>query len=264
MKKRIAMLLCALCALVSAATLPALAAEQHYPVSVEEYTYGPLDELRINKVYQLSLTDSPSGIPTEDFERNGRHYYLLDMIRQDEVGVDTQAHTETITMDSDTGDLAEVLKRLDAQMEVATEDGYTGTLLLDHTSVKVEVKGYQTRNPKAHHGKQTVKQLVEQGAGVQNIEITDKNIKSFERVARKYGVDYALKKDPENGKYLVFFKARDADALNAAFAEYTAQTLKRGQQKRPSVRDRLSHFKEVVKNMVRETARDRDRGGYER
>ena len=144
MKKRITMLLCALCALVSAATLPALAAEQHYPVSVEEYTYGPLDELRINKVYQLSLSDSPSGIPTEDFERNGRHYYRLDMIRQDEVGVDTQAHTETITMDSDTGDLAEVLKRLDAQMEVATEDGYTGTLLLDHTSVKVEVKGYQT------------------------------------------------------------------------------------------------------------------------
>ena len=144
MKKRIAMLLCALCALVSAATLPALAAEQHYPVSVEEYTYGPLDELRINKVYQLSLSDSPSGIPTEDFERNGRHYYLLDMIRQDEVGVDTQTHTETITVDSDTGDLAQVLQRLDAQMEVATEDGYTGTLLLDHTSVKVEVKGYKT------------------------------------------------------------------------------------------------------------------------
>ena len=144
MKKRISMLLCALCALVSAATLPALAAEQHYPVSVEEYTYGPLDELRINKVYQLSLSDSPSGIPTEDFERNGRHYYLLDMIRQDEVGVDTQTHTETITMDSDTGDLAQVLQRLDAQMEVATEDGYTGTLLLDHTSVKVEVKGYTT------------------------------------------------------------------------------------------------------------------------
>ena len=122
----------------------------------------------------------------------------------------------------------------------------------------------QSRNPKAHHGKQTVKQLVKQGAGVQNIEITDKNIKSFERVARKYGVDFALKKDPANGKYLVFFKARDADALNAAFAEYTAKTLNRGQQKRPSVQDRLSRFKEVVKNMVRETAKDRDRGGYER
>lgn len=144
MKKRMVMLLCVLCVLVSAATLPALAAEQHYPVSVEEYTYGPLDELRINKIYQLSLSDDPGGIPTEDFDRNGRHYYLLDMVRKDEVGVDTQPHTETITMDSDTGDLAEVLKRLDAQMEVTTEDGHTGTLLLDHTSVKVEVKGYKT------------------------------------------------------------------------------------------------------------------------
>ena len=121
----------------------------------------------------------------------------------------------------------------------------------------------QSRNPKAHHGKQTVKQLVKQGAGVQNIEITDKNIKSFERVARKYGVDFALKKDPANGKYLVFFKARDADALNAAFAEYTAKTLKRGQQKRPSVRERLSHFKEVVKNAVRDTVKNREKGGME-
>ena len=63
-----------------------------------------------------------------------------------DLGVDTQPNTETITMDSDTGDLAEVLKRLDAQMEVTTEDGHTGTLILDHTSVKVEVKGYKTRS----------------------------------------------------------------------------------------------------------------------
>ncbi len=146
MKKRIAMLLCVLTALLGTITLPALAAEQHYPVSVEEYTYGPLDELRINKVYQLSPSDDPSGIPTGEFDRNGRHYYLLDMVRKDEVGVDTQPNTETITMDSDTGDLAEVLKRLDAQMEVTTEDGHTGTLILDHTSVKVEVKGYKTRS----------------------------------------------------------------------------------------------------------------------
>ena len=60
----------------------------------------------------------------------------------------------------------------------------------------------QSRRPQAHHGKQTVKQLVEQGAGVRNIEITDKNIKSFERVARKYGVDFALKKDPAEGRNL--------------------------------------------------------------
>ena len=64
-------------------------------------------------------------------------------------------------------------------------------------------------------GKQTVQQLVGQNQGVSNIEITDKNIKDFERIARKYGVDFALKKDKTGDipKYLVFFKARDADAL---------------------------------------------------
>ena len=121
----------------------------------------------------------------------------------------------------------------------------------------------QAKYPKVHHGKQTVKQLVKQGAGVQNIEITDKNIKSFERVARKYGVDFALKKDPAQGKYLVFFKARDADALNAAFAEYTAKSLHRSPPKKPSLLAQLAHFKEIAKNMTRDTAKKRDRGGIE-
>ena len=47
------------------------------PIEVESYTYGPLDELRISKAYQLSVTDDPSGIPTEDFVIGGRRYYLL-------------------------------------------------------------------------------------------------------------------------------------------------------------------------------------------
>ncbi len=120
----------------------------------------------------------------------------------------------------------------------------------------------QAKNPRIHHGKQTVKQLVGQGAGVQSIEITDKNIKSFEKVAQKYGVDYALKKDPEQGKYMVFFKARDADALNAAFAEYTAKTVKCKKDK-PSVLAELAHLKEVVKNSTRDTEKHRQKGGIE-
>ena len=64
-------------------------------------------------------------------------------------------------------------------------------------------------------GKQTVKELVGQGAGVTSIEISDKNIKSFESIARKYGVDFAVKKDSTEKPptYLVFFKGRDTDAL---------------------------------------------------
>ena len=98
--------------------------------------------------------------------------------------------------------------------------------------------------PVIPHGKQTVKQLVGQNQGVANIEITDSNIKDFERVARKYGVDYALKKDKsgELPKYLVFFKARDGDALTAAFKEYTAKTERK--KERPSVLQTLRRLKE--------------------
>lgn len=93
-------------------------------------------------------------------------------------------------------------------------------------------------------GKQSVKKLVGQDQGVANIEITDKNIKDFERIARKYGVDFALKKDKtgEIPKYLVFFKARDGDALTAAFKEYTAKTDRK--KEKPSVIQKLRKFKE--------------------
>ena len=99
-------------------------------------------------------------------------------------------------------------------------------------------------------GKQTVKQLVGQNQGVANIEITDRNIKDFERVARKYGVDFALKKDRsgDKPKHLVFFKAKDADALTAAFKEYTAKSDRK--KDRPSVLQTLQMLKEQAKNLV--------------
>lgn len=128
--------------------------------------------------------------------------------------------------------------------------------------LKWAIRQYQKQAHEQKHGKQSIKSLVKQGAGVQNIEITDQNIKSFERCARKYGIDFALKKDPSQGKYLVFFKARDTDALEAAFAEYTAKTLK--QQKKPSLKKQLSHFKEIVKGLVSGREKNRDRGGHER
>lgn len=108
------------------------------------------------------------------------------------------------------------------------------------------------------HGKQTVKQLVGQNAGVSNIEVTDSNIKSFDRVARKYGVDYAVKKDRSVSppKYLVFFKARDADALTAAFTEFTTKTMDRA--KKPSVLAQLQDFKEKVKANVIDRVKNKE------
>ena len=128
--------------------------------------------------------------------------------------------------------------------------------------LKWAIRQDQRHANEPQHGKQSVKSLVGQGDGVQNIEITDKNIKSFERVARKYGVDFALKKDPAQGRYLVFFKARDADALNAAFAEYTAKTLNREKGK-PSIKKQLSHFKQLVMGQSVDREKHRGKGGIE-
>ena len=75
---------------------------------------------------------------------------------------------------------------------------------LRHQKQKSVEKKAQKNQPK--QGKVTVKELAKQNAGMVNIEITDKNIKSFERYARKYGINYALKKDKskEPPVYLVF------------------------------------------------------------
>lgn len=108
-------------------------------------------------------------------------------------------------------------------------------------------------------GKQTVKALVGQNQGVANIEIDDKNIKDFDRVARKYGVDYAVKKDRTTSppKYLVFFKARDADALTAAFKEYTADTVKK--RSRPSIIQKLRAILPQVREQAKEKKKELER-----
>lgn len=109
-------------------------------------------------------------------------------------------------------------------------------------------------------GRQTVKQLVGQNVGVSNIEVSESNIKGFDHVARKYGVDYAIKKDKtdEIPKYLVFFKARDADALTAAFTEFSNKVEKANE--RPSVIQKLRALKLPQLNKDVTKVRNKDKG----
>ncbi len=110
-------------------------------------------------------------------------------------------------------------------------------------------------------GEQTIDQLIGQNQGATNIEIEKTDLKGFKKILDKYGVDYAITKDPSQTppRYLVFFKARDGDALTAAFKEYSASLLQK--QKRPSVLKQLRNFKEMVASMprkVREKKQERD------
>lgn len=103
------------------------------------------------------------------------------------------------------------------------------------------------------HGKQTVQQLARQNQGMTSIEIKDEGIREFERIARKYGVDFAIKKvkgqegqlptylEGQLPTYLVFFKGRDTDALTAAFTEYTEKRVRRKEQ--PSFRQTLAKLR---------------------
>lgn len=106
--------------------------------------------------------------------------------------------------------------------------------------------------PKTYKGKQSIKHLMEQNAAINNIEVTDGNIKAFERTARKYGIDFALKKDSSEQppRYLVFFKGRDVDVMTQAFKEFSARAVKN--QERPSLREQLAQKREQSKAKHRE------------
>lgn len=138
----------------------------------------------------------------------------------------------------------------------------TGRVLAKAIQMYLRHHKDKSKNPKIYHGKQTIKQLMKQNAALSNIEITDKNIRSFESVAKKYNIDYALKKDTSEQppRYLVFFKGRDVDVINMAFKEFTQKQLKH--KDKPSLRKLLSKLKEQAQklnqNRDREKNKDRD------
>ena len=129
-------------------------------------------------------------------------------------------------------------------------------------AIKAMLAQAKKQQEKQPHGKQTLKQLAKQNAGLSNIEITEGNIKAFEQTAKKYGIDFALKKDSTEipPRYLVFFKGRDADALTAAFKEFSAKKLT--QEQKPSIRKLIVSLKEkaAALNAQREKVKNKDRG----
>ena len=103
-----------------------------------------------------------------------------------------------------------------------------------------------------HHGKQSVRALIAQNQGVSNMDVSDKDLKGFEKIARKYNVDYAIRKTKGHPpKYLVFFKARDNDALIGTMQEYT--------RKKEYKKDHPSILKRLSRNLVQNIKQGRDR-----
>ena len=123
---------------------------------------------------------------------------------------------------------------------------------------------YRAKGPKLHHGKQSLKQLKAHGAALTNIEVTEANIGAFKPCAKKYGVDFTLRKDKTNHPphYIVIFKAKDADNLEQAFREFTAKTLSKEQ--RPSIRKVLAAAKQKASQQPKRAKERIKQRGLER
>ena len=85
-------------------------------------------------------------------------------------------------------------------------------------------------------GRMTYKQLqAKSPSKLDSIEVSDRNIGDFLKTARKYDVDFALKRDKstEPPTYHVFFSAAKTEDFKKAFTEYAGKgqdkTKKRGE-----------------------------------
>ena len=112
-------------------------------------------------------------------------------------------------------------------------------------------------------GRNSMKRLTARDPGASTIEVTGR-IRSFERIAKKHEVRYHIEKDPDTDppKWTVYFKANQAEALTAAFKEYTRKDLARST--RPSLLSQLHKFKELAQALGRDRVKNKEHGGPER
>jgi hypothetical protein len=122
----------------------------------------------------------------------------------------------------------------------------------------------KAREPTYKRGKQSIKSLAKQGVSLSNIGIHSSEIGRFKRTARRYNIDFALKRDdskqPPN--WIIFFKAKDETAIQAAFKEFSADMLKYTERK-PSMFEKLKNIRETTRSAA-PPVKNRNRGERER
>ncbi len=107
------------------------------------------------------------------------------------------------------------------------------------------------------HGKQSVKKLMAHSGEKNSIELSGDNRETrlFDRVARKWNVDYAFYQTGPD-KYLLFFKSQQADALTACFSEYSRRVLNKSKSRRVPI---LEQLKRAADQLTKERPRKRER-----
>ena len=129
----------------------------------------------------------------------------------------------------------------------------TGRVLKAAIAAVLQKMEQERNTPKV--GRNSMKRLTARDPGANTIEVTGR-IRSFERYARKHQVRYHIEKEvgTDPPKWTVYFKANQADALTAAFKEYTRKDLARTQ--RPSLLSQLHKFKVLAQALGRDRVKN--------
>lgn len=97
------------------------------------------------KTFTIPANQDPQSLIEEPFELEGYLYTFADIVKEENMVDESRSHTETITLETDTDDLAKILDQLKPTIEY--DDGvFCGTLALDHTSIHTEASGYATKS----------------------------------------------------------------------------------------------------------------------
>lgn len=115
-----------------------------FPVHVWENRENNRRE--IVRVYELRDDENPAYIPRESFERDGFLFELAEIVRRDVPSHSVKEHIEVVLLNTQTNDLATVIRLLSPTLEYMTADGYLGVLTLDVTTIKIESRGTRTTN----------------------------------------------------------------------------------------------------------------------
>lgn len=93
-----------------------------------------------------------------------------------------------------------------------------------------------------------LKDIVKKGQ-LEEIEVTDYELKEIKKELNRHGVKFSVMKDKETGKYSVFFQAKDLKIMDKAFKN-TLSKLEKKEKRKESIRKSLDKFKEMAKNTV--------------
>ena len=115
----------------------------------------------------------------------------------------------------------------------------------------------QHRAAQTPKGQQSVKKLMNHNVATNTIPL-DGDMKLFDRVARKHHVDYAFHKTGKD-KYLLLFKAGQADSITAALADYSKRMVKRAQDKRPPIMEQVKKAQERAAQQQRTQHKEQKR-----